>query len=110
MVEELHGKCLGHKQHGDLKEGNLLCDIASEKTGHLALDDMRCSMCKESKKHLLVSIFTKELAFSSFFNFLSIAPDRRLPAQILFSSCSRRHIFATYYVQENTFYMLRGLT
>ena len=98
MVEELHGKCLGHKQHGDLKEGNLLCDIASEKIGHLALDDMRCSMCKESKKHLLVSIFTKELAFSSFFNFLSKVPDRRLPAQILSSSCSRRDIFATYYM------------
>ena len=39
---------------------------------------MRCSMCKESKKHLLVSIFTKELAFSSFL----VASDTRLP-QIL---------------------------
>ena len=110
MVEELHGKCLGHKQHLDLKEGKLLCHIASEKTGHLALDDMRCSMCKESKKHLLVSIFTKELALSSFFNFLGIAPDTCLTAQILSSSCSRRDTFVTYYVQENTFYMLRGLT
>ena len=39
---------------------------AEKRLGHLALDDMRCLMCKESKKHLLVSIFTKELAFSSF--------------------------------------------
>ena len=92
MVEELHGKCLGHKQHGDLKEGKLLCHIASEKTGHLALDDMRCSMCKESKKHLLVSIFTKELAFSSFFNFLSIAPDTRLLQILFFKLFSARHI------------------
>ena len=34
--------------------------------GRVALDDMRCLMCKESKKHPLVSIFKKELAFSSF--------------------------------------------
>ena len=49
--------------------------MMQEKTGHLALDDMRCSMCKESKKHLLISIFIKELAHSSFL----VAPDTRLP-------------------------------
>ena len=73
-----------------LKEGELLCDVAyitinvfqridfkwyRETIGHLALDDMRCSMCKESKKHLFVSIVTKELAFSSFL----VAPDTSLP-------------------------------
>ena len=46
-----------------------------ETIGHLALDNMRCSMWKEYKKHLLVSIFTKELAFSSFL----VAPDTHLP-------------------------------
>ena len=51
-----------------------------ETIGHLALDDMRCSMCKEFKKHLLVSIFTKELAFSSFL----VAPDTRLPEILVF--------------------------
>ena len=57
-----------------------------------ALDDMRCSMCKESKKYLLVSIFIKELAFSSSFNFLSIAPDTRLPQILVFKLFSARNI------------------
>ena len=57
-----------------VEEGVCVQELTST-IGHLALDDMRCSMCKESKKHLLVSIFTKELAFSSFL----VAPDTRLP-------------------------------
>ena len=49
-------------------------------------------MCTESKKHLLVSIFTEGLAFSSFFNFLGIAPDTRLPQILVFKLFSARHI------------------
>ena len=66
-------------------------------------------MCKESKKHLLVSIFTKEL--SSFFQFLSIVPDTRLPQILVFKLVSVRHI-RLYYIQENNvkFYILRELT
>ena len=75
----------------------LTSNDAGEKTGHLALDDMRCSMCKESKKHLLVSIFTKELAF---FQFLSIAPDTRLPQILVFELFSARHICHILYPRE----------
>ena len=63
-----------------------------------ALDDMRCSMCKESKKHLFVSIFTKELAFSSFL----VAPDTHLPQMLVFKLFSARHI-CQYYIRGNTF-------
>ena len=67
----------------------LTSNDAEKRLGNLALDDMRCSMCKESKKHLLVSIFTKK---TSFFQFLSIAPDIRLPQILVFKLFSALHI------------------
>ena len=70
--------------------------MMQEKTGHLALDDMRCSMCKESKKHLLISIFIKELAHSSFL----VAPDTRLPQILVFKLFAVRHICHILYPTE----------
>ena len=70
--------------------------MMQEKTGHLALDDMRCSMCKESKKHLLISIFIKELAHSSFL----AAPDTRLPQILVFKLFAVRHICHIIYPTE----------
>ena len=79
--------------------------MMQEKTGHLALDDMRCSMCKESKKHLLISIFIKELAHSSFL----VAPDTRLPQILVFKLFVVRHICHIIYPTEYVL-MFRGLT
>ena len=53
-------------------------------------------MCKESKKHLLISIFTKELAHSTFL----VAPDTRLPYILVFKLFSVRHICHIIYPTE----------
>ena len=70
-----------------------------KKTGHLAPDDMRFSMCEESKKHLLFSIFDLYKK-TSFFQFLSIAPDTCLPQILVFKEFSARHICHILYPRE----------